>query len=190
MNLTEVIERRETLGGELGRLFQLVMAAESDAFLKQARVKVRPSEEEQEAARREVAVMGGKQKVWDTIKEILDQRGQIGQELRTEIRKVGLKGILPLLDVDFYERLLEATGRIEIRRLSSERREIGSLPAGSEQDVRAIVREFGGGKYQVTHPAVGDSEERREVLEFGGPPKDRELSELLVGWGLRNRQGK
>lgn len=183
MDLKEALEESESLGGELGRLFPLVVASESDTFLRQAKVKV-PSEEERENARREVARLGGRQRVWDRIQEIVAERERIRRELRIHVRKVGLRGVLSLLDTDSYERFLQVAGQIRIRRLAPERREIGSLPAGSEADVKAVLREMGGGKYEVTHPGGEDSEEKRELQEFGGPPKAEELMEVLAQWGL------
>jgi hypothetical protein len=80
--------------------------------------------------------------------------------------------------------------RVDLDVLGLERRTLGALPAGIEPEVKGIVREFGGGKYQVTYPALGGSEERREVLEFGGPPKDLDLSDILPRWGLSAQEGE
>lgn len=188
VDVKEALARREALRSELVRLFQLVMASESDSFLRQVGARI-PSEEERGKARREVALLGGKHRAWDRIKEVQGEQERIGQELRTQLQRVGLKAILPLLEAESYEQLLDAAGRMQIYRLTPEWREVGALPVGSEPDVKAVVREFGGGKYQIAHPAVGDSEERREVLEFGGPSKDRDLTEVLAAWGLRIREG-
>lgn len=189
MDVKEELVQWKRLSGEFVELSQLVMKSESNSFLKQVGAKT-PSEEEREEARREVGRRGGRDGVWDRLRAVQVERERIGQELRTWIRRSGLKAVLPLLDGKSYEQLLLAAGRLEISRLTPDPGKIGALPAGAESDVRSLVREFGGGKYQVTHPAIEGSEDRREFLEFGGAPKEREFMEVLSSWGLRIQEGE
>jgi hypothetical protein len=165
-----------------------MMRSESNSFLKQLGASM-PTDEEREAARREVIRRGGRDTVWERLREAGAEKERLGQDLRTELRRNGLRAMLPMLDVPSYERLLLATGRIEVTRLAPERQKLGALPAGAEAEVRAVVQECGRGTYRITYPAVHESEERSEALEFAGVPKAQDVMEVLTAYGLSVREG-
>jgi hypothetical protein len=184
VDVAEVLNQRKALSSEFVELLELLFRSEGIPRVSEI-AGVILSEEQQAEARREMNRRGGMHEVLGKLKVIQTGLDRIAQNLRAELRKNGLKSILHLLDAALYEELLVAVERIELLRVAPERRRLGALPAGIEPEVKAIVREFGGGKYQVTYPALGGVEERREVLEFGGPSRDLDLSDLLSRWGLR-----
>jgi hypothetical protein len=159
VDVAEVLSQRKALSTELYELIGLFLRSESIPRVTEFAGELL-SEEQRAEARREINRRGGTHEVLSKLSEIRTGLDQIARDLRAELRKNGLKSMLRLLDAASYEQLLEATERIELLRLAPERRRLGVLPAGIEPEVKAIVREFGGGKYQCHTP-------RSEVQKSG-----------------------
>lgn len=184
MDLREMLERIRVLGENLADLFRVVIASESNTFLKRCKVRI-PGPEEREKASKEVQALGGRQAVWDSIGRVMEERDRLKSDLEGYLRGTSLRAVLPNLDEDLYEQLIGTVGRVHITRLSPDPREIGGIPQVAEDEVKALVREFGGGKYRLEYYGTDEFQGKREIIEFGGNPKSDSLFDVLTRWGLR-----